>query len=110
MIGSTSVFAVVAAGPAVGESYSTSGGAVTVARAIPTRRRMPPDSSLGNFSSVCSSSTKRSDSLTVAENVAYPLGNQDAVSERGKLSEDPIMARVRESLRLVELEQKVEKV
>ena len=39
-------------------------GAVTTARAIPTRRRMPPDSSLGNLSRVCSSSTKLSDSRT----------------------------------------------
>jgi phospholipid/cholesterol/gamma-HCH transport system ATP-binding protein len=49
------------------------------------------------------------DSLTVAENVAYPLENQHAVTEDGKLSEDTIMERVRESLRFVELEHTLEK-
>ncbi len=58
------VVAVIGSSPAVGESYSTSFGSVTTARAIPTRRRMPPDNSLGNCSIVCSSSTKRSASRT----------------------------------------------
>ena len=43
------MFAVMGSRPAVGESYSTSGGAVTTARAMPTRRRMPPESSLGKL-------------------------------------------------------------
>lgn len=49
------------------------------------------------------------DSLTIAENVAYPLENQQALSEEGKLSEDVILERVRESLRFVELEHTLEK-
>ena len=49
------------------------------------------------------------DSLTVAENVAYPLENQRAVTEQGKLSPDVILERVRESLRFVELEHTLEK-
>jgi len=49
------------------------------------------------------------DSLTIAENVAYPLENQHALSERGKLSEDVILERVTESLRFVELEHTLEK-
>ena len=49
------------------------------------------------------------DSLTIAENVAYPLENQHALSETGKLSEDVILERVRESLRFVELEHTLEK-
>src|SRR6266478_5773168 len=48
--------------PAVGESYSTIGGWLISARAIETRRRIPPDSSEGSSSSVCSSSTNRSTS------------------------------------------------
>src|ERR1035441_10450393 len=39
------------------ESYICSGGSVTTARAMAARRRMPPDSSLGNFSRVPPSST-----------------------------------------------------
>lgn len=49
------------------------------------------------------------DSLTIAENVAYPLENQHALSQDGKLSEDAILERVRESLRFVELEHTLEK-
>ncbi len=49
------------------------------------------------------------DSLTIAENVAYPLENQHALSAEGKLSEAEIMERVRESLRFVELEHTLEK-
>src|SRR5271169_5623296 len=49
------------------------------------------------------------DSLTVSENVAYPLLNQRVVSEKDKLSEDAILERVRESLRFVELEHTLEK-
>lgn len=49
------------------------------------------------------------DSLTIAENVAYPLENQHALSQEGKLSEDAILERVRESLRFVELEHTLEK-
>ena len=37
---------------------------VMMARAMATRRRMPPESSEGNLSTVCSSSTKRSASAT----------------------------------------------
>ena len=43
------VVAVIGSRPAVGESYSTSGGSVTTARAIPTRRRIPPDNSAREF-------------------------------------------------------------
>ncbi|HEV2198588.1 MAG TPA: ATP-binding cassette domain-containing protein [Bryobacteraceae bacterium] len=49
------------------------------------------------------------DSLTIAENVAYPLENQHALSNDGKLSENAILERVRESLRFVELEHTLEK-
>jgi len=49
------------------------------------------------------------DSLTIAENVAYPLENQHALWEKGKLSEEEILERVRESLRFVELEHTLEK-
>jgi phospholipid/cholesterol/gamma-HCH transport system ATP-binding protein len=49
------------------------------------------------------------DSLTVAENVAYPLENQHAAMEHAKLSEQEVMDRVRESLRFVELEHTLEK-
>jgi phospholipid/cholesterol/gamma-HCH transport system ATP-binding protein len=49
------------------------------------------------------------DSLTIAENVAYPLENQRALSGQGKLSEEVILERVRESLRFVELEHTLEK-
>src|SRR6266404_2822231 len=48
--------------PAVGESYSTIGGRLISARAIETRRRIPPDNSDGSISSVCSSSTNRNTS------------------------------------------------
>ena len=50
--------------PAVGESYSTTCGRLTSARAMETRRRMPPESSDGNLSIVSSISTNRSDSRT----------------------------------------------
>jgi phospholipid/cholesterol/gamma-HCH transport system ATP-binding protein len=49
------------------------------------------------------------DSLTIAENVAYPLENQRALSAAGKLSEGVVLERVRESLRFVELEHTLEK-
>ena len=49
------------------------------------------------------------DSLTIAENVAYPLENQHSLSKEGKLSEDAILERVRESLRFVELEHTLDK-
>ena len=49
------------------------------------------------------------DSLTIAENVAYPLENQRVLSEKGKLSEDVILERVRESLRFVGLEHTLDK-
>jgi phospholipid/cholesterol/gamma-HCH transport system ATP-binding protein len=48
------------------------------------------------------------DSLTIAENVAYPLENRP-VSAEEKLSEAEIMERVSESLRFVELEHTLEK-
>lgn len=48
------------------------------------------------------------DSLTIAENVAYPLENR-RVSAEGKLPEAEIMERVSESLRFVELEHTLEK-
>src|ERR1017187_8603365 len=46
------------------------------------------------------------DSLTVAENVAYPLINQRALHKKGapKMDEAEVDERVRESLRFVELE------
>jgi phospholipid/cholesterol/gamma-HCH transport system ATP-binding protein len=51
------------------------------------------------------------DSLTVAENVAYPLVNQRALHERGgqPLDQPEVDRRVREALRFVELEQTLEK-
>jgi phospholipid/cholesterol/gamma-HCH transport system ATP-binding protein len=49
------------------------------------------------------------DSLTVAENVAYPLENQRPAPGQGTLSADEIMQRVSESLRFVELEHTLEK-
>ncbi len=48
------------------------------------------------------------DSLTVAENVAYPLENRRTSTE-GILSEDEIMQRVTETLRFVELEHTLDK-
>ena len=45
------------------------------------------------------------DSLTVGENVAYPLENQQA---RGAVGEEEVLRRVREALRFVELEQTLE--
>lgn len=49
------------------------------------------------------------DSLTVAENVSYPLENRHHVSAQEQLSEAEIEQRVRESLRFVELEHTLEK-
>ena len=49
------------------------------------------------------------DSLTVAENVAYPLENQRAAAGHAMPSPDEIMKRVRDSLRFVELEHTLEK-
>lgn len=49
------------------------------------------------------------DSLTVAENVAYPLENRHDAAPGEELSEDEIENRVRESLRFVELEHTLEK-
>jgi len=49
------------------------------------------------------------DSLTIAENVAYPLLNQHAAAQQGHLSEEEIDHRVREALRFVELEHTLEK-
>jgi phospholipid/cholesterol/gamma-HCH transport system ATP-binding protein len=48
------------------------------------------------------------DSLTVRENVAYPLVNQ-ASSKRAALDENALEGRVREALRFVELEQTLDK-
>jgi phospholipid/cholesterol/gamma-HCH transport system ATP-binding protein len=49
------------------------------------------------------------DSLTVAENVAYPLENRHHVSAEEQLSEEEILKRVTDSLRFVELEHTLEK-
>jgi phospholipid/cholesterol/gamma-HCH transport system ATP-binding protein len=50
------------------------------------------------------------DSLTIAENVAYPLLNQYAVHKRGNaLPPDEVDRRVRESLSFVELEHTLDK-
>jgi phospholipid/cholesterol/gamma-HCH transport system ATP-binding protein len=49
------------------------------------------------------------DSLTIAENVAYPLENRHHVSAKDQLTEEEIMKRVTESLRFVELEHTLEK-
>jgi phospholipid/cholesterol/gamma-HCH transport system ATP-binding protein len=49
------------------------------------------------------------DSLTVAENVAYPLENQRPASGNTMPTEDEIVQRVTESLRFVELEHTLEK-
>jgi phospholipid/cholesterol/gamma-HCH transport system ATP-binding protein len=50
------------------------------------------------------------DSLTIAENVAYPLLNQYALHQSGKAPEpEEIERRVRESLRFVELEHTLDK-
>ena len=51
------------------------------------------------------------DSLTIAENVAYPLINQRALHVRGgqPMDESEMERRVREALRFVELEQTLEK-
>src|SRR5712664_1810244 len=55
---------VIGSSPAVGESYRTTGGLLINARAIETRRLIPPDNSGGTCSSVCSSSTNLSTSST----------------------------------------------
>ncbi|HWE50852.1 MAG TPA: ATP-binding cassette domain-containing protein [Bryobacteraceae bacterium] len=47
------------------------------------------------------------DSMTVAQNVAYPLLNQKANQETEKMSREKMEAEVRESLRFVELEQTI---
>ena len=49
------------------------------------------------------------DSLTVAENVAYPLENQRAASGNRTRSAEEVAQRVRDSLRFVELEHTLEK-
>ena len=49
------------------------------------------------------------DSLTIAENVAYPLENRHHASAGDQLSEDVIMERVRESLHFVELDHTLDK-
>jgi phospholipid/cholesterol/gamma-HCH transport system ATP-binding protein len=49
------------------------------------------------------------DSLTVGENVAYPLRNQRSGKRRVTSSDEEIETRVHESLRFVELEQTVDK-
>jgi phospholipid/cholesterol/gamma-HCH transport system ATP-binding protein len=49
------------------------------------------------------------DSLTIAENVAYPLENRPHVSDDDQLSDAHIMDRVRESLHFVELEHTLDK-
>jgi phospholipid/cholesterol/gamma-HCH transport system ATP-binding protein len=49
------------------------------------------------------------DSLTIAENVAYPLLNRHAIEESGSLSDEEVEQRVRETLRFVELEHTLDK-
>jgi phospholipid/cholesterol/gamma-HCH transport system ATP-binding protein len=49
------------------------------------------------------------DSMTIAENVAYPLENQHNLEIAGHAQNGNIDARVREALRFVELEQTVDK-
>jgi phospholipid/cholesterol/gamma-HCH transport system ATP-binding protein len=49
------------------------------------------------------------DSLTIEENVAYPLLNQHALSHDGALPAGEVANRVREALRFVELEHTLEK-
>jgi phospholipid/cholesterol/gamma-HCH transport system ATP-binding protein len=50
------------------------------------------------------------DSMTIADNVAYPLLNQRALFKQGRhLQNGDVEARVREALRFVELEQTVDK-
>jgi len=51
------------------------------------------------------------DSLTIAENVAYPLINQRALRKKGqpRLAEAEVDERVREALRFVELEETLDK-
>lgn len=49
------------------------------------------------------------DSLTIAENVAYPLWNRHAIGENRTLSEEEVGQRVREALRFVELEHTLDK-
>jgi len=51
-ISSATKRAFVGSSPAVGSSKNTTSGSITRARAIPTRLRMPPDSSAGSSSSV----------------------------------------------------------
>src|ERR1035441_9528369 len=63
----------VSAATAVGESYIWSGGSVTTARAMAARRRMPPESSLGNFSSVPPSSTNSRVRFTLGRTSALGL-------------------------------------
>jgi len=49
------------------------------------------------------------DSLTIEENVAYPLLNQQALSRNGTLPAGEVAHRVREALRFVELEHTLDK-
>ncbi len=56
--------AVTGSSPVVGSSYSMYFGRRAIARAIPTRFRMPPLSSAGYLSSMLSRSTSASASLT----------------------------------------------
>ena len=49
------------------------------------------------------------DSLTIAENVAYPLLNQHVVSEVQRPPDEEVDRRVREALRFVELEHTLDK-
>jgi phospholipid/cholesterol/gamma-HCH transport system ATP-binding protein len=49
------------------------------------------------------------DSLTIEENVAYPLLNQQVLHRNGALPADEVARRVREALRFVELEHTLEK-
>src|SRR3712207_9015637 len=64
MASSQMVRAVGGSRPAVGSSNMTILGPPTRARAMPTRRRMPPDSSIGILSMASSRLTKRSILLT----------------------------------------------
>ena len=49
------------------------------------------------------------DSLTIEENVAYPLLNQHSLSRNGTLPAEEVAQRVREALRFVELEHTLDK-
>ena len=49
------------------------------------------------------------DSLTIEENVAYPLLNQHSLSRNGTLPPEEVAQRVREALRFVELEHTLDK-